>query len=354
MLYGMANNNVIIPAERDGALYNFLLGNQDYVFEGIGDEFEITPSASSFLITLGTGEGVICGRHVTEETANSANSMIQLSANSSGYVTICVDLSRPAGTEAYLRATPTLQQDDLNNSGTVRDLPLYQYTTNGSGVSSFVDVRNISAGSNVVCELDDGKLYAYHYEEGAVVRKQVGSLDPADLTATPADVKAGLTFGGAGSDEVQTGTFSGQSKTVTPDITAVTVTPDEGMYLSSVTVEPEKYGFSAHYSNRSYTTINGQVINAEDCIAYALVIAKADGASSSYPPTVTLQGYNGSSYENITVNLVYLGAASGGSGGGTVNTWIATGNFTKRYSKVKLTRPQNSVYGCSTQLFLFK
>lgn len=240
MLYGMANNNVIIPAERDGALYNFLLGNQDYVFEGIGDEFEITPSASSFLITLGTGEGVICGRHVTEETANSANSMIQLSANSSGYVTICVDLSRPAGTEAYLRATPTLSQDDLNNSGTVRDLPLYQYTTNGSGVSSFTDIRNLSAGSNVVCELSGGQLYVMYYEDGAIIRKQVGSLDPATLTATPADVKAGKTFGGAGSDEMQTGSFAGQSKTVAPSTTAQTVYPDTGKYLQSVTVSAPK------------------------------------------------------------------------------------------------------------------
>ena len=258
MLYGMANNNVIIPAERDGALYNFLLGNQDYVFEGIGDEFEITPSASSFLITLGTGEGVVCGRHVTEETVNSANSMIQLSANSSGYVTICVDLSRPAGTEAYLRATPTLQQDDLNNSGTVRDLPLYQYTTNGSGVSSFIDVRNISAGSNVVCELEDGKLYAYHYEEGTVVRKQVGSLDPADLTATPADVKAGLTFGGAGSDEAQTGTFGSQTKTVTPTAAGQTVTPDEGKYLSSVVISALSGTWAQLYSNSNG---NGQAMS---------------------------------------------------------------------------------------------
>ena len=261
MLYGMANNNVIIPAERDGALYNFLLGNQDYVFEGIGNEFAITPSASSFLITLGTGEGVVCGRHVTEETVNGANSMIQLSANSSGYVTICVDLSRPAGTEAYLRATPTLQQDDLNNSGTVRDLPLYRYTTNSAGVSSFVDVRNISAGSNVVCELENGQLYVYYYEDGAVTRKQVGSLDPDLLTATPADVKSGMTFGGAGTDEVQTGTFAGQSKTATPTTAQQTITPDEGKYLNQVIVNAitgtwaQVYsGGSSNGSAVSYTT----------------------------------------------------------------------------------------------------
>ena len=233
MLYGMANNNVIIPAERDGALYNFLLGNQDYVFEGIGDEFEITPSASSFILTLGTGEGVVCGRHVTE---TAGDTVLQLAQNSSGYVVIRVDLTQVAGSEAYLYATPTLQQDNLNDTGTIHDLPLYQYQTNASGVSSFVDVRNISAGSNVVCELENGQLYVYHYDDGVVTKKQVGSLDPDILTATPGDVKSGKTFGGAGSDEAQTGTFGGQSRTVTPSAYAQTVVPDEGMYLNQVNV----------------------------------------------------------------------------------------------------------------------
>lgn len=269
MLYGMANNGVIIPAERDGALYNFLLGNQDYIFEGIGNEFQITPSATSLLITLGTGEGVVCGRHVTEETVNGANSMIQLSANSSGYVTICVDLSRPAGTEAYLRETPTLAQDNLNNAGTVHDLPLYQFTTNGSGVSSFVDVRNISSGSNVVCELDGGNLYVKYYEDGAITRKQVGSLDPANLTATPGDVKSGMLFGGAGSDEVQTGTFAGQGKTATPSASAQTVTPDTGKYLNQVTVEGAKPASGArkvyadwYYSNQHTYTVTGITVGS--------------------------------------------------------------------------------------------
>ncbi len=236
MLYGMANNNVIIPAERDGALYNFLLGNQDYVFDGIGDEFAITSSSSSFVLTLGTGEGVVCGRHVTEDGTNP--SILQLTPNTSGYVAIRIDLTQVPGAEAYLFATPTLQQDNLNSNGSIHDLPLYRYVTNGSGVSSFIDVRNISKGSNVVCELSGGQLYAYYYENGVVTRKQVGSLDPDTLTATPADVKSGKTFGGAGSDEPQTGTFAGQSKTTGPY--AHTVYPDAGKYLTSVTVSAPK------------------------------------------------------------------------------------------------------------------
>lgn len=259
MLYGMANNNVIIPAERDGALYNFLLGNQDYIFKGVGNEFKITPSSSSFILTLGTGEGVVCGRHVTE---TAGDTVLQLAQNSSGYVVIRVDLTQVAGSEAYLYATPTLQQDNLNDTGTIHDLPLYLYQTNASGVSSFVDVRNISAGSNVVCELENGQLYVYYYDNGAITRKQVGTLDPALLTATPADVKSGLTFGGAGSDEAQTGTFGGQSKTVSPSgFVAQTVYPDAGNYLQSVTVNAITGNFrqltyqgSSDGSARSWTT----------------------------------------------------------------------------------------------------
>ena len=241
MLYAMADNNVVIPAERDGALYNFLMGGQDYVFANIGDAFEITPSASSFLITLGTGEGVVSGRHITEETVNGANSMIQLDANSSGYVVIRVDLTRPVGTEAFLYATPVLSAQDLNNNGTVHDLPLYQYTTNASGVSSFTDVRPLSNGSNVVCILENGTIYVEQWNNGVKTTKQVGSLDPSTLTATPSDVKSGKTFGGSGSDDAQTGTFAAQTKSVNPSTSSQTVTPNSGKYLSSVTVNPVRY-----------------------------------------------------------------------------------------------------------------
>ena len=152
-LYGMADNNVEIPAKRDGAIYNTFAGNQDYVIAGIGNEFAIESSTTSFVLTLGTGEGIICGRHVTEVTENGANSMIQLEANSLGYVVIRMDLTRPAGTEAYFTTVQVLERDNLNGSGTVCDLPLYGFVTGANGVTSFIDIRNIlqsSAGGRSV------------------------------------------------------------------------------------------------------------------------------------------------------------------------------------------------------------
>ena len=238
MLYGMANNNNVIPAERDGALYNFLLGDVDYVFEGIGNEFQVTSSASSFVVTLGTGEGVVCGRHVVEETDSGTSSTLTLGANTSGYIAIRVDLSRPSGTEAYLVATPSLYRENLNATGNIRDLPLYRYTTNSSGVSSITDVRNLSSGSNVVTYMDGGNLYVEYLNNGVKAVKQVGSLDSAELTATASDVKEGVIFGGTGSDEPIVGTFSAQTKVVVAGTENKTVTPDTGKYLSEVTVQP--------------------------------------------------------------------------------------------------------------------
>lgn len=148
----MADNNIEIPAKRDGAMYNVFAGNNDFVIEGIGDEFEIESSSTSFVLTLGTGEGIICGRHVTETLENGTATSIQLESNSSGYVVIRFDLTRPAGSECYLMTTPTLLRQNLNGIGTICDLPLYQYTTGENGVTSFIDIRNIKtvAGSRTV------------------------------------------------------------------------------------------------------------------------------------------------------------------------------------------------------------
>ena len=143
MLYAMADNNIDIPASRDGALYNVLANGRDFVIAGIGDELEVTYSGSSLTVTLGTGIGVICGRHVQEEVVNGATSSLEVEAGSSGYIVVRFDLTRPTGQEAYFTATPTLSTQDLNNGGTVHDLPLYQYTAGAVGVNTMVDVRSI-------------------------------------------------------------------------------------------------------------------------------------------------------------------------------------------------------------------
>jgi len=144
-LYGMADNNIQIPASRDGAMYNVFAGNSDFVIKDIGDEFEITYSATSLSITLGTGEGILCGRHVTEVTESATNTSIQLDANSTGYVVIRMDLTRPAGSETFLTAVSTPRRDDLNNGGTIADLVLYEYVTAATGIARFTDVRIIQA-----------------------------------------------------------------------------------------------------------------------------------------------------------------------------------------------------------------
>jgi len=54
-------------------------------------------------------------------------------------------------------------------------------------------------------------------------------------TATASDVLSGKTFY-SGDKTLKTGTFAGQSKTVTPSRSAQTVYPDSGKYLSQVVV----------------------------------------------------------------------------------------------------------------------
>lgn len=138
-LIAMADNNIDIPAYRDGAFYNVLANGQDFVISGIGGELNVATSAGSFVATLATGIGVVNGRTV-EATAPET---LTLSANQSGYIALRVDLSQVAGYELSLIATPSLVQEDLNNGGYVHDLALCQFTTGANGVTSAVDVRNM-------------------------------------------------------------------------------------------------------------------------------------------------------------------------------------------------------------------
>ena len=143
-------------------------------------------------------------------------------------------------------------------------------------------------------------------------------------TAEPGDVVAGKTFYNTSAKEIRTGTR-----------------PNSG------------YGATA--KSNTYQAASSELTCAEGAIAYAIVCVKDNSASSGYPPEwFTLQGWNGSEWETISLSRVSGGACAGGSGGGSLNAWYWTGTFPKRYTKVKYSWPQNSVYARYTQIFLFK
>ena len=152
----LLNDGSTYGAERDGALYNFVT-NGDFIFKGIGNEFKATYSTLSLLVTVLSGEGVICGRHVTEKKINNENSQITLPSNSTGYLTL-----RFNGDNVSLYCTDTLVKGNLNNGDTIRDLPLYAYVTGANNILSFVDMRPISKGNGFILRMENGVLYAYY------------------------------------------------------------------------------------------------------------------------------------------------------------------------------------------------
>lgn len=139
----MANGGGFVTAKQDGAMYNALSQDEDYVISGIGNEFECEVIEDTLLVSLGTGLGVICGRSVYEVTEKNTNSRIQLDSNDSGFLVIRMDLTKPAGSETTLTTTPTLYRENINGTGKICDLPLYSYTTGATSVTSFIDVREI-------------------------------------------------------------------------------------------------------------------------------------------------------------------------------------------------------------------
>ena len=131
----MADNSVDISAKRDGALYNAISGNVDFIIQGLGQEMSF--SNVGLNVTVNSGEAVVHGRHITAEDVNN----IQLPSNESGYLVLRIDLSRPVGEEATLFATPTLSREEINWNGIVYDMPLAQFVTNTLDVNSLIDMR---------------------------------------------------------------------------------------------------------------------------------------------------------------------------------------------------------------------
>lgn len=142
-LKAMADNGTNITCQEDARMYDYLAGgNCDYVIKGVGQGLNVTHNTGSLLVTLGTGECVIQGRHITN--TNSSDTRLNLPQNSNGYLVLRYDLSQSTGNECKFTYTSVLEDDDLNNNGVKRDIVLARYQTNYSGVSSYTDMRNYS------------------------------------------------------------------------------------------------------------------------------------------------------------------------------------------------------------------
>lgn len=129
-----------ISSKMDGAVYQ--TATTDCVVGGVGDEFTINYSLDSLNVSFDAGSEAIIGGAFFKITSLEA---ITLVANSTIYLCANIDLSRPNGqTGAFVQRTSTnMQSDNINGSGTSRDLLLYVITTGANGVTNVSDRRNI-------------------------------------------------------------------------------------------------------------------------------------------------------------------------------------------------------------------
>lgn len=129
-----------IPSKYDGGVYQ--TATTDAVIGGIGDEFTIGYSADSLNVTFNAGSQAVIGGSFFHVTSLEA---VTLVANSTIYLCANIDLSKPNGsTGSFVQRTASnMQTDNINGSGTSRDLLLYIVQTGANGVVSVQDKRKI-------------------------------------------------------------------------------------------------------------------------------------------------------------------------------------------------------------------
>lgn len=151
-----------ITPKMDGGVY--ATGIADAISAGIGDEFTLGFSADSLNVTFNAGSQAIIGgaffRVMSLESVTLVpNSVVYLCGN--------IDLSKPAGsTGSFVQRTASnMQTDNINGSGTSRDLLMYIITTGANGVVSVQDKRIIKGNGNAVAGIGFEVLSQSEYDE---------------------------------------------------------------------------------------------------------------------------------------------------------------------------------------------
>ena len=160
-----------ITPKMDGGTYG--TGIADCVCEGIGDEMTIQYSNSSLNVSFNAGSQAIIGGAFFRVMSLEA---ITLVANSTIYLCANIDLSKPNGsTGSFVQRTASnMQSDNLNGSGSSRDLLLYIVRTNAAGVTSVEDKRKIRGDGTSVNGYDFVVISESDYE--ALVSKDAGTI----------------------------------------------------------------------------------------------------------------------------------------------------------------------------------
>lgn len=191
-LKAMADNNVNITAQEDARLYDYLAGqNADYVIQNVGDSLAVSSTTTSLLVTLGSGEAVVQGRHLTN--TDSTGVQLTLPQNTTAYLVLRLDLSQSLGNELSFISTPSIEDDDLNNAGVVRDLILYQYITDANGVATLTDKRNFKTNQT---DINDSQTTANNTWSAQKIQNQINLGDYKVYHLYTEDVKtvSGLDF----------------------------------------------------------------------------------------------------------------------------------------------------------------
>ena len=127
-----------IKSKMDGGVY--ATSTPDCVIKGVGDEFTLTYASDSLNVSFRPGSQCVIGGSFFRITGDES---ITLPANATIYLCANIDLSRPNGQigQFALRTSSNMRTDNINGSGTSRDLLLYVIVTGGNGVTQVQDRR---------------------------------------------------------------------------------------------------------------------------------------------------------------------------------------------------------------------
>lgn len=140
----------------DGGVYG--TGIADAVCKGIGDEFQLNYTSDSLTVQFNAGSQAVIGGAFFKVMSLEA---ITLTANSTIYLCANINKSNQNGhTGTFVQRTASnMQTQNLNGTGSTRDLLLYVVTTSGNGVTNVSDRRLIKGdGGSTIADLNTDNL----------------------------------------------------------------------------------------------------------------------------------------------------------------------------------------------------